>query len=259
MTAQNPALVASHSPSTLSRLAILGYGVVSYAVGVTGLVWLIAASLDLVPFTGGGLSFATPGTALAFNLSMVLLFGLQHAVMARPAFKERWTRVVPNSIERSTFVLVTGVIVSSMMFFWQPFEGLAWAVQNDALFVGLRVLGVLGWAYLFAASFAINHFELFGLQQVWRHFTGRPAPRVPFVQRLMYRFDRHPIMTGMLVGLWCTPVMTTSHLLLAAALTTYIAIGVTIEERTLVALHGDDYRAYRRAVPALVPLPGRGN
>jgi protein-S-isoprenylcysteine O-methyltransferase Ste14 len=224
---------------------------------VTGLCWLIAASLDLVPFTGGPLELATRGQRVALGLGWVLLFGLQHAVMARPAFKARWTRVVHPAIERSSFVLVTGLIVSAMMLTWQPDPAPVWTVTQPALSIGMRVVAVLGWAYLFAASFAIDHFELFGLKQVWFHFRGRQLTALPVVSRFMYRFDRHPLMTGMLVGLWCTPVMRFDHLLLASGLSVYIVVGVLIEERTLVAVHGEGYRAYRRRVAALVPFPGR--
>lgn len=243
--------------SAVSRVAVLLFGVVSYAIGVSGLCWLIAASLDLVPFTGGPLELATRGQRVALGLGWVLLFGLQHAVMARPAFKARWTRVVHPAIERSTFVLVTGLIVSAMLLTWQPDPAPVWTVTQPALGIGMRVVAVLGWAYLFAASFAIDHFELFGLKQVWLHFRGRRPVALPVVSRFMYRFDRHPIMTGMLLGLWCTPVMRVDHLLLASGLSVYIVIGVLIEERTLVALHGEGYREYRRRVPALVPFPGR--
>jgi protein-S-isoprenylcysteine O-methyltransferase Ste14 len=258
MKPQSPALPLSESPaSALSRTAILIYGVASYAIGVGGLCWLIAATLGLVPFTGGGVTIGATGAAIAFNLMFVVLFGVQHGIMARPSFKARWTKIIPEPMERPTFVLVTGVLVCAMMWFWQPFAGTVWAIDNAIVAAAMRGVAVLGWGYLLAASFAIDHFELFGLKQVWRNFTGSNPPKVPFVERFMYRFDRHPIMTGMLVGLWCTPVMRVDHLLLAAFLTTFIVIGVTIEERTLVALHGDDYREYRRNVGALVPLPGR--
>jgi protein-S-isoprenylcysteine O-methyltransferase Ste14 len=241
-----------------SRLAVLLYGVLSYAIGVTGLCWLIAASLDLVPFTGGPLELATRGQRVALGLGWVVLFGLQHAVMARPAFKARWTRVVHPAIERSSFVLVTGLIVSAMMLTWQPDPAPpVWAVTQPALSIGMRVVAALGWAYLFAASFAIDHFELFGLKQVWLHFRRRQPEPTVVVSRFMYRFDRHPLMTGMLLGLWCTPVMRFDHLLLATGLSCYIVVGVLIEERTLVAVHGEGYRAYRRRVAALVPFPGR--
>ncbi|MEM7307195.1 MAG: hypothetical protein AAF682_11025 [Planctomycetota bacterium] len=244
--------------SALSRVGILLYGVASYAVGVAGLCWLIAASLGVVPFTGGPVAIESTGGAIAFNLVFIALFGLQHVVMARPAFKQRWTQVIPEPMERPTFVLITGILVSSMMFFWQPLPDAVWTIETPVLAWGLTGLAVMGWAYLFAASFAIDHFELFGLKQVWRNFRGQEPKAAPLMVRFMYRFDRHPIMTGFLLGLWITPAMTLDHLVLAVALSSYMVLGVTIEERTLVARHGEGYREYRRRVGALVPFPGKG-
>ncbi len=243
--------------SALGRTAVLVYGVVAYAIGIGGLLSLIAVSLGLLPLTGGPVAIGTTGGAIAFNLLFVALFGVQHAVMARPAFKERWTRIIPAAMERPTFVLLSGVIMGSAMWLWQPLPSTVWAVESAALANALRGVAALGWCYMLAASFAIDHFELFGLKQVWRNFVGSEAPRVPFVSRLMYRFDRHPLMSGILIGLWCTPSMTVGRLVLAAGFSAYIVIGVAMEERTLVALHGDGYREYRRKVGALVPLPGR--
>ena len=241
----------------LARTAVLAYGVTAYAIGVAGLCWLIGGSLGLIPFTGGPVSLGSVEARVAFNLAFVALFGLQHAIMARPAFKARWTRVVPPAIERSTFVLVTGLLVSGFMWLWQPLPEVVWSVEQPLVAGFLFALGALGWAYLFTASFAIDHFELFGLKQVWNAFRGGEARPHRIVSRLMYRFDRHPLMSGMLFGLWCTPLMRVDHLVLAAGLTTYIVLGVLIEERTLVAIHGEEYRSYRRRVPALVPFPGR--
>lgn len=251
-----PTTVASQGGSRLSRVGILLYGIASYGVGVFGLCWLIATSLGLVSFRGGPLAMSG-SDAVLFNLSFIALFGLQHAVMARPSFKKRWTKIIPAAMERSTFVLFTGIIVCSMLFFWQPIEGTLWAVEHTGLAGAIRGLCIAGWAYLFASTFAIDHFQLFGLKQVWSNFTGSKALDPPFVSRLMYRFDRHPIMTGFTIGFWATPVMSVSQFVLAAGFTVYIVLGVAIEERTLVQTHGDSYESYRRAVGALYPLPGR--
>lgn len=243
-------------PSASLRLAVFAYGSVCYAVGVAGLCWLIAATFGLLPFTGGPLAVGSTGAAIAFDLGLVAAFGLQHLVMARPAFKARWRRVLPWATERPTFTMMAGLLMSAAMFLWQPLPSLVWSIETPTLQVAIRVVAALGWAYLFAATFAINHFELFGLQQVWQNLRGRTPQPIPFVQRLMYRFDRHPIMSGMLVGLWCTPVMRLDHLVLAAGLTVYIVLGVAVEERDLVAKHGESYRQYRRDVGSLVPRLG---
>jgi protein-S-isoprenylcysteine O-methyltransferase Ste14 len=246
------------APSTLfSRVAILAYSVTCYALGVSGLVWLILATLDVVPFTGGPAALSSTGAAITFNLVFVALFGFQHAIMARPAFKERWRRILPQAAERATFTLMAGLLMALAMWVWQPLPSTIWAFESPVLVMGLRGLCALGWAWLLAATFAIDHFELFGLKQAWRNFRGVDQAKSPFVMRLMYRFDRHPIMTGALIGLWATPVMRLDHLVLALGMTAYVVIGVFIEERTLVALHGDNYREYRRKVGALVPFPGK--
>jgi len=248
---------ASASATASSRLGILTYAVVCYALGVSGLCWLIFATLDVVPFTGGPAALSSTGAAIAFNLVFLFLFGFQHAVMARLGFKERWRSVLPQAAERATFTLMAGLLMALAMWVWQPLPKVIWQVETPALAIGLRALCALGWAWLLAATFAIDHFELFGLKQAWRHFRGTEQPQVPFVMRFMYRFDRHPIMTGALIGLWATPVMRLDHLVLALGMTAYVVIGVMIEERTLVTLHGDNYREYRRRVGALVPFPGK--
>lgn len=244
-------------PSSLAaRAGILAYGIASYALGMFGLFWFIAMYLDLAPFGSAPFTLA-PGWAVAYNLALIAGFGVQHTIMARPAFKERWTKIIPPAMERSTFVLVTGVLVVIAMMTWQQMPELVWSVDAGPLAYGLRALGALGFGYLVLASFAIDHFELFGLKQVWRNATGNQPPKLPLVSRLMYRFDRHPLMTGILFGMWCTPSMRMDQLVMAAGFTVYIVIGVGIEERSLVARFGEGYRAYRRKVGALVPVPGR--
>ncbi len=250
---------ASLPPSTTfapSRSFVLAYGLGCYAIGMAGLTWLILAALDLVPFTGAGIEIPSTTGAILFSASFLLLFGVQHGIMARPWFKERWTKIIPPAMERPTFVLLSGLIMASAMAFWQPLPNVIWSVDGTLAIV-VRSIGVLGWLYLLSSSFAIDHFELFGLKQVWHHFKGTEAPKPKMVQRFTYRFDRHPLMSGIFVGLWFTPVMTLDHLVLASACTLFMMIGVAIEERTLIQMHGESYREYRRTVPALVPLPGR--
>lgn len=244
-------------PSLTSRLAVVAYGVVCYALGLAGLVWLITAMLGLVPFAVGPTLFESTAGAVAFDLALIAVFGVQHAIMARPSFKRAWARHLPAATARPTFTLLAGGLTALILFAWQPLPGHAWNLEATWQVVGLRGLAVVGWSYLLVASFVIDHFELFGLKQVWRNFTGGEEPSVPFVVRGMYRFDRHPIMTGMLIGLWVTPTMSMSQLVLALGFTAYMVVGVTLEEGTLVEHHGDDYRGYRRDVGALVPFPGK--
>jgi protein-S-isoprenylcysteine O-methyltransferase Ste14 len=240
---------------TLSRAGILAYGVGAYAVGVAALVSLILVMLGVLPFTGGPVHIGRPWLAVLFDLALLVAFGLQHSLMARASFKERWVRVIHPSMERSTYTLATGLVLLPVLFAWQPLPAVIWSVTSAPARGALTSIAVLGWAYLFIASFAINHFELFGLQQVWRAFHGSvPAP-VPFRERWMYRFDRHPIMTGILIGVWVTPHMTVGHLLFAAASSMYVIIGVHLEERSLRRQLGHVYETYRQRVGTIVPLP----
>jgi len=237
----------------LRRAGILAYGIGSYLVGVAALVALILVSLGAFAFTGGPLRIVNPVVAGLFDAGLLVLFGVQHSVMARPAFKQRWTRILHPSMERSTFVLATGVVLLPLVALWQPLPAIVWSWSSPLARDFATGIGLLGWAYLFLATFAIDHFELFGLQQSWRGFRGRLPVSVPFRERWMYRIDRHPIMTGLLVGLWAAPEMTLGHLLFTAGLSAYVVLGVQFEERALRRHLGAVYESYRRRVPALVP------
>ncbi len=241
------------SRSLIYRLAVFGYGVVAYAIGVGALLAVILTMLGVLPFTGVPLGDSSFGAGLMLDALLLVAFALQHSVMARASFKARWTRLIPAAAERSTYVLATGLVLAPMLALWRPMPNVVWSIEAPIL--GWCVLGVAlaGWAYLFAASFAINHFELFGLQQVYQALRGRPLTETPFRERWMYRFDRHPIMTGILIGVWVTPLMTLDHLLFAAGSTLYVWIGVFFEERALLRQWGREYEAYRERVGTIVP------
>jgi len=261
MTAATFAYASSHTdrsvsnPVTLRGLAIFGYGVASYTVGVIALVALILAALGVLPLTGGALHIESAAGALAFNLGLLVVFALQHSVMARQKFKQRWTRVIHPAMERSTYVLATGLALLPLLFLWQPLDTVLWHVDAPLVRIAMTATAVAGWAYLFVATFAINHFELFGLQQVWRALRGEVPAAVPFRERWMYRFDRHPIMTGLAIGMWATPDMSLGYLALAAGMTAYAMVGVHFEERALRREWGAKYEDYRRRVGTIVPLP----
>ncbi|MEO8310943.1 MAG: NnrU family protein [Caldimonas sp.] len=252
MTLDSPTLAAPQR-SRFQRIAFFCYGVVAYAIGVAALLALILTMLGVFHFTGGALGASGLGRGLAIDLLLLVAFALQHSVMARPGFKARWTRVVAPACERSTYVLATGVVLLPLLALWQPMPEVVWSLQDPVARWFLLGASVAGWAYLFAATFAIDHFELFGLQQVYRALRNRPPTFAPFEERWMYRFDRHPIMTGLLIGLWATPVMTLDHLLLAGGFTVYVWIGVHYEERSLLRQWGRRYEEYRGRVPAIVP------
>ncbi|MEO7033503.1 MAG: isoprenylcysteine carboxylmethyltransferase family protein [Polyangiaceae bacterium] len=234
-------------------MAVFAYGVAAYAVGVGAFVTVILIMLGVVPFTGGPLGRSSLGPALGLDLLLLTLFALQHSVMARPSFKERRTRVIPLAVERSTYLLATGLALLPLLLLWQPMPALVWSVQGPVLRWALLGLAVAGWSYLLLASFAINHFELFGLQQAYQALRARPLRPSPFQVRWMYRFDRHPIMTGILIGIWVTPNMTVDHLLFAAGTSIYVCIGVFFEERSLRRQLGRPYEEYCERVRSIVP------
>jgi protein-S-isoprenylcysteine O-methyltransferase Ste14 len=244
----------------LSRIAALAYGAVAYALFLFTFLYAIGfVAGALVPkHIDSGAAVAT-GSALMVNLALLALFALQHSGMARPAFKRWWTRLVPASIERSTYVLLSSLILLLLFWQWRPLPMAIWQVDSGAARLALYALSGVGWLLVLTGSFLINHFELFGLKQAWHH--GRSAPATgeqPFVTRAFYRIVRHPLMLGFLIAFWATPTMTAGHLLFALATTGYILIAVKyLEERDLVAAFGDTYRDYQRQVPMLLPVPGR--
>jgi len=235
------------------------YGLVVYVCFVGAFLYLIAFVGNLlVPRTVDvGLSSPT-GLAVAIDVGLFVLFGFQHSVMARRSFKERWTRIVPRSLERSTYVLAATACVALLMWQWRPIpQPTLWQVENPIGVTLLRVLSLAGFGLALLSTVLINHFELFGLRQVWVRLRGREIPATRFVTPLLYRYVRHPLYLGFIVGFWATPVMTAGHLLFASLGTLYILIGIAFEERDLIAQYGARYRAYRNQVGMLVPRSAR--
>ncbi len=246
-------------PVASARILTLVYGFASYVfflvtflylIGFVG-NWLVPKSID------SGEAAASVQTAVMINVLMLGLFAIQHTIMARPAFKQWWTRVVPTQIERSTFVLLATAILAVMAWQWRPLPEVVWQVENPIWVALLSGISLAGWGIVLIATFLIDHFELFGLKQTVAYATGRVARSPQFKERLFYRWVRHPLMSGFLIAFWFTPVMTQGHLLFAVVTTVYILIGVKIEEHTLLYLHGDRYEDYRRRVSMLFPLPRR--
>ncbi len=241
--------------SAFSRVVALPYALIAYLVGVGGLAWLALSLADVTPWpqlvvAGGNVE------GVVADIGLVLLFGLTHSVMARRSFKKRWTRIVPGWAERSAYVLVAGLVLAIMVSLWQPVPGVVWSIEGPTATL-LWALCALGWFYLLLSTWAIDHFDLFGVRQAYLHAMGRRYAPVGFKQKWMYRYSRHPIMAGILVGVWATPHMTAGHLVMALGLSAYIAIGVAYEERDLLLYFGETYRRYRDRVGALFSFPGR--
>ncbi|HVU30099.1 MAG TPA: isoprenylcysteine carboxylmethyltransferase family protein [Sphingomicrobium sp.] len=241
----------------MSRTLSLFIAIVCYAIFFATFLYLIAFVGDLpVPKTvDSPASSLGPATAALVDVILIALFGLQHSVMARPAFKARWTRIVPAPLERSIYVLSASVALLIMFWFWQPIGGTVWEVPMtmEWLRIILIALFFTGFGIVLVSTFLINHFELFGLQQAWLHLTGREPEAPELRQPLFYRWVAHPLYAGFFLAFWATPKMTYGHLLLSAGLSIYMLVAIRYEEHDLTKLFGEDYRRYRSSVGMLFP------
>jgi len=237
----------------MKRALVLLYGVASYgfffvtflyAIGFVGNLW-VPKSIDSEPTLG-------LGAAVLVDLGLLTLFAVQHSGMARPAFKRWLTRFIPESAERSTYVLLSTVCMALMMYYWAPLGGVIWSVENSAGAMTLNGLYLASWGLLLYATFLINHFDLFGLRQVWNAFLQRENTELKFVTPALYRIVRHPIYVGWLGIFWFTPVMTITHVVFAIGASAYIFVGIQLEERDLENAH-PEYSQYKRKVPGLFP------
>jgi protein-S-isoprenylcysteine O-methyltransferase Ste14 len=240
------------------RIAFFTYGAVSYMLFLATFLYAMAFIGNIaVGQTIDGTPEVPFGRALLINVALLGLFAVQHSVMARPAFKRWWTTFVPEPIERSTYVLFSSAALLVLFHNWQPMGGIIWDVQNEAGRAVLYGLFGLGWMIVLVATFLINHFDLFGMRQVWLYLTGRPYTKLGFMTPGFYRFVRHPLYLGFQIGFWSTPTMTVAHLVFALMTTGYILIAIQLEEGDLVRALGNTYAEYRRQVPMLIPRIGR--
>ena len=240
----------------LKRILIFAYGVMSY--GIFFLTFLYAIGFIgnmVVPKTLDSARQVPVIQALLVDLLLLAAFAVQHSVMARPWFKRKLTRLIPESAERSTYVLFSSLALIALFEFWQPIGGEIWNVSNAAGREFLMYLFGFGFALVLVVTFMLNHFDLFGLRQVWLQLIDREYTHLPFNTPLLYKVVRHPLYVGWLIAFWATPTMTGAHLLFAVMTTTYILMAIRWEERDLVVVHGEQYRQYRESVPMLVPSP----
>ena len=244
----------------MKRLLVLTYGVVAYVVCLGVFLYLAAFIGNLAaPRSLDSTPLAPLWQALLIDALLIALFAVQHSVMARPSFKRWWTRFVPEPAERSTYVMCTNAVLIVLFVFWQPLGGTVWDVENPIGRAALWTVYALGWLTVLGTTFLINHFDLFGLRQVWLYFRGKPYTHIRFRTPGPYQFVRHPLYVGWITAFWATPTMTLAHLVFAVGMSAYILIAIPFEERNLVMHHGESYAGYRRRVPMLIPgVGGRG-
>ena len=245
----------------MKRIAVFVYGAVSYGIFFVTFLYAIGfVGNFIVPKSIDSSPQGPLGQALLVDALLLALFAIQHSVMARPAFKRWWTRFVPKPLERSTYVLFASLALIALFAFWQPLGGVIWSVQDPVGQAVLYGLCAFGWALVLVATFLINHFDLFGLRQVWLYLRGEEYRPLNFGTPGPYRLVRHPLYVGFIIAFWATPIMTAAHLFFALMTTVYILIAIRLEEHDLVTEHGAHYAEYRKRVPMLIPsLGGRSS
>jgi len=237
------------------RVATFVYGVLCYLIFFGTFLYAIGFLGDvMVPKSIDSGRTGPLGEALLINAALLTLFAVQHSTMARPWFKRMWTRIVPKQVERSTYVLLSSLALILLFALWQPIGGMIWKVEQPVLRAVLNGLFAMGFALVLISTFLINHFDLFGLRQVYLYLRGKPYTQLRFRTPTLYRHVRHPLYLGWLFAFWATPTMTIAHLVFAVATTAYIFVAIQFEEKDLTDVYGDDYKRYKQNVPMIVPV-----
>lgn len=239
----------------MKKLIYPTYAILCYGIFLLTFLYLIGFMTELfVPKTINSGHDSPVGTAISINIFLISLFGIQHSVMARPKFKDKWTKIIPKPIERSTYVLLSSLALINLFYFWRPLPTHIWNISSETLALALTALAFTGWVIVLVSTFLINHFDLFGLRQVYHYLVGHPEENLKFKTPLFYKFIRHPIYFGFLLAFWATPVMSAGHLLFTIGMTVYIFIGISHEEKDLVRTYGGLYENYRKKTARIIPF-----
>lgn len=254
MSEQTTTLAKHHQQGTIGKIAVFVFGFAGYLVFFVTFLYAIGFVEGLVvPKTIDSGKVVPLGEAAIINLLLLALFAVQHSLMARRQFKQWWTGYVPQPVERSIYVLLASLALILLFWQWRPIPGVVWEIADPQIAMAVMALSFFGWFLVLTSTFLINHFELFGLYQVVNNLIGRTMPAPRFKTPALYKFVRHPIYLGFIIAFWAAPTMTVGHLLFAAVTTAYIFVGISLEERDLAELFGDEYRRYKQRVSMLIP------
>ncbi len=242
----------------MGRVIAFVYGLIAYFAFFGTILYAIGFTENMVVPKGiDDGTVGSTGQSILINVLLLGVFAIQHSVMARPAFKAWWTKIIPKPIERSTYVLLTSALLCLMFWQWRPMTTALWSFDQPVLKHGLHGISFLGWAMVFYSTFLIDHFDLFGMRQVFLHLKGKEYTDLKYAERSLYKLVRHPLYLGFITAFWFTPQMTQGHLLFAAVTTAYILVAIQLEERDLIKGLGQDYVDYRKRIPMILPIPKR--